>query len=225
MIQPEVVYLPGAGSAGIAFDAVRALVPGRLIPLPDAPTVAAMADILTPELADASAPRVVVAASLGAMVTLELNGRVRMDAWVLMAAGLGIRVHQSLFDLLDNAPDHAPRKLARAGTTPGSAPSILEARTADFEARGVATMRAHFRALADYRPTLPVASPPPAVVVCGMHDRAVPFDDHLQLVVAIGGALVPVDAGHAPFLDQPSLVGSWIHHLVAVAGNAPGIVD
>ncbi|TYB48231.1 alpha/beta fold hydrolase [Actinomadura chibensis] len=213
----EVIYLPGAGSAGLAFEPLQRLVPGRVIPIPDHDTVQAMASAIACEMEDRGGPRILVGASLGAMVALELYGRVRIDGWVLIAAGTGIRVDGSLFRMLEATPESAAGKLARAGLVDAEHDrDLLEIRVCDFEARGVATMANHFRALAAYEPA-PIENPPPTFVIWGTRDRAVSFESHLELSTALAGALIPIDgAGHAPFLERPPEVARWIDDLAAI---------
>jgi len=52
-----------------------------------------------------------------------------------------------------------------------------------------------------------------------MEDRAVPFEDHLELAVRLEGALVPIaGAAHVPFFEQPETTLRWLHHAGRVAG-------
>ena len=53
----------------------------------------------------------------------------------------------------------------------------------------------------------------------GMEDRAVPFEDHLELAVRLEGALVPIaGAAHVPFFERPETTLRWLRHAGRVAG-------
>ncbi|MBV8965953.1 MAG: hypothetical protein JO191_07235, partial [Mycobacteriaceae bacterium] len=83
------VVLPGAGSAGLTWDAAAAQLEAEVLPLPEAPDVASIALVLEPAVARTARPRIVIGTSLGAMVALELARRIDIDALVLIAAGFG----------------------------------------------------------------------------------------------------------------------------------------
>src|SRR5205807_5036792 len=75
--------LPGSGSAGLVWERAGAELPDAIVlPLPDEPSVPAMATSLGPRVQALPRPRVVVGSSLGALVALELARSVPVDALV-----------------------------------------------------------------------------------------------------------------------------------------------
>jgi pimeloyl-ACP methyl ester carboxylesterase len=148
-------------------------------------------------------PRVVIGTSLGAMVALELTRRIDVDALVLVAAGFGITVGDSVLEWVASDPPDVLEKMATIGLADRGARELVAIRLADFAARGHAVLLNHLRALAAYRP-VPLEQPPPTVVIWGQFDRGVPLADHAELALRCGGVLVPIaGAGHAPFLERP----------------------
>jgi pimeloyl-ACP methyl ester carboxylesterase len=212
-----ILVLPGAGSAGAAWQAVADAVEAEVVPVPVEPDVPAMAAALAARVEAVRTPRVLAGASLGAMVALELARRVRVDGLVLVAAGFGIEVAPGMLEWVEaNPPDLFP-KLARAGLADPDEARLATIREADFAARGQAVLLAHLRALGAYRPE-PLADPPPTCVLWGEHDRGVPLEDHVALALRCGGVLVPVaGAGHAPFLERPHEVVKWILRMASIA--------
>ena len=80
------------------------------------------------------------------------------------------------------------------------------ASVADYEAGGHGRHIRQVRAMAAYQPQAP-ADPPPTVVLWGVHDSAVPLEDHVELALRCRGAVVPIeDAAHVPFFEQPAAV-------------------
>jgi pimeloyl-ACP methyl ester carboxylesterase len=201
--------LPGAGSAGGAWaDVVRDL-DALLLPVGDLPDVPSMAESMLPAIAPLPCPRVIVGASLGAMVALEIARRARVDALVLIAAGFGITVGDRLINWVRSNPPDLLEKMARAGLAEPDDAELIAIRRRDFAARGQPVLLAHLRALAAYRPQ-PLIEPPLTLVLWGEHDRGVPLADHAELARAMGGVLVPIaGAGHAPFLEQPAETTWW----------------
>jgi len=212
-VDPGVSYavLPGAGSAGEAWEELVNELDARLLPVGDLPSVLSMAEALLPAIDSMSRPRVIVGASLGAMVAIELARRTPVDALVLAAAGFGITVGDRLLDWVSSNPPDLLEKMAHAGLADPGDPRLVEIRHRDFLARGQPTLLNHLRALAVYRPQ-PLREPPPTLVLWGEHDRSVPLDDHAKLAVAMRGVLVPIaGAGHAPFLERAPEVARWAH--------------
>jgi pimeloyl-ACP methyl ester carboxylesterase len=201
--------LPGAGSAGEAWaDVVRDL-DALLLPVGDLPDVPSMAESMLPVIDSMPRPRVIVGASLGAMVALEIARRARVDALVLIAAGFGISVGDRLIDWVWSDPPDLLEKMARAGLAEPDDAELVAIRRRDFAARGQPVLLAHLRALAAYRPQ-PLTEPPVTLVLWGEHDRGVPLADHVELARAMGGVLVPIaGAGHAPFLERPAETTRW----------------
>lgn len=197
------VVIPGAGSAGLAWAAVVADLGAALLAVPDEPEVAAMAAALAGRIEAAPRPRVVAGASLGAMVALEVARTVDVDALVLLAAGFGIHVGDSVLDLAGSGAPDLFARMARAGLADRDDVAHVETVVRDFELRGPGVLHRHLRALASYRPE-PLSAPPPTLVLWGERDRSVPLADHAELALRCDGILVPIrGAGHRPFLERP----------------------
>jgi len=209
------VVLPGAGSAGLPWQAVAEQLDAEVLPVPDEPDVAAMAAAVEAAIAALPRPRVVIGASLGAMVALEVTRSVELDALVLVAAGFGITVGESVLGWVASDPPALLDKMARIGLADRSDGELAAIRLADFETRGQPVLLNHLRALAAYRPE-PLEHPPPTVVIWGELDHGVPLADHAELALRCGGMLVPIaGAGHAPFLERPDETVAWIRAAVA----------
>jgi pimeloyl-ACP methyl ester carboxylesterase len=211
------VVLPGAGSAGLVWEDAAGRLEADVLPVPDEPGVVAMAEVVAPTIAALPRPRVVIGTSLGAMVALEVARRIELDGLVLIAAGFGIAVADSVLDWVASDPPGLLEKMARIGLADRGDQRLAAVRLADFTARGRQVLLHHLRALAAYRPE-PLESPPATVVVWGEHDHGVPLADHAELALRCGGVLVPIaGAGHAPFLERPAETVAWIR---ALAGQA-----
>jgi len=209
------VVLPGAGSAGLPWRAVAEQLDAEVLPVPDEPDVAAMAAAVEAAIAALPRPRVVIGASLGAMVALEVTRSVELDALVLVAAGFGITVGESVLGWVASDPPALLDKMARIGLADRNDGELAAIRLADFETRGQPVLLNHLRALAAYRPE-PLEHPPPTVVIWGELDHGVPLADHAELALRCGGMLVPIaGAGHAPFLERPDETVAWIRAAVA----------
>ena len=208
-LEAAYAVLPGAGSAGEAWAQVVRELDALLLPVGDQPDVASMAGSLLPAFDSLPRPRVILGASLGAMVAVEIARRSCVDALVLMAAGFGITVGERLLEWVASNPPDLLEKMARAGLADPGDTELVAVRHRDFLARGQPVLLAHLRALAAYRPR-PLPDPPPTIVLWGEHDRGVPLADHAELALAMGGALVPIaGAGHAPFLERPAETVRW----------------
>jgi pimeloyl-ACP methyl ester carboxylesterase len=211
------VVLPGAGSAGLPWEIAAGQLEADVLPVPDEPDVASMAVAIEPAIGAVSRPRIVVGTSLGAMVALEVARRIDVDALVLIAAGFGISVADSVLDWVASNPPDLFEKMARIGLADRSDELLAAVRLADFTARGQPLLLNHLRALAAYRP-VPLEHPPPTFVLWGEHDRGVPLAAHAELALRCHGVLIPIqDAGHAPFLERPDETVDWIR---ATAGRA-----
>jgi pimeloyl-ACP methyl ester carboxylesterase len=204
------VVLPGAGSAGLAWEEAAEMLGASIIPVPDGPSVPAMAAEVESAIEGVPRPRVLIGTSLGGMVALEVARRVSVDALVLLAAGFGITVSDSALEwVAGDAPDLL-EKMSRSGLADREDERVIAIRLEDFRRRGQPVLLRHLTALGAHRPE-PLEDPPPTVVIWGEHDRAVPLADHAELAVRCGGVLVPIaDAGHAPFLEQPERVATAI---------------
>jgi pimeloyl-ACP methyl ester carboxylesterase len=211
------VVLPGAGSAGLPWEIAAGQLEADVLPVPDEPDVASMAVAIEPAIGAVSRPRIVVGTSLGAMVALEVARRIDVDALVLIAAGFGISVADSVLDWVASNPPDLFEKMAHIGLADRSDELLAAVRLADFTARGQPLLLNHLRALAAYRP-VPLEHPPPTFVLWGEHDRGVPLAAHAELALRCHGVLIPIqDAGHAPFLERPDETVDWIR---ATAGRA-----
>ncbi|HEX6348764.1 MAG TPA: alpha/beta fold hydrolase [Candidatus Dormibacteraeota bacterium] len=207
----EYAVLPGAGSAGLVWKEVAAALGARVLPLPDADSVPAMAEALMSSLDPGT---VLVGASAGAMVALEVARRRPVPALVLLAAGFGIEVGDSFLAWVEAAPADLFPKMARASIADRSASELQSVAVADFEARGPRLVARHLRALREYRPE-PLADPPPTAVIWGTLDHSVPLADHAELAARCRGIVIPVpDAGHMPFLERPQETVRWIREFV-----------
>jgi pimeloyl-ACP methyl ester carboxylesterase len=203
--------LPGSGSTGLVWERAAAELPDAIVlPLPDQPSVPAMAALLRPLVQALPRRRVVIGSSLGALVALELARSVPVDALVLVAAGFGIDVHPSvLARIAANPPDLFADMARGVVAAPGNEQAIdLIAR--DFEDRGAAVLLRHMQVLSEHRPE-PLADPPPTLVLWGTEDPGVPLSAHLELALRCHGLLVPIaGAGHLPYLERPEETVRWI---------------
>ena len=203
----EIAVLPGAGSAGLVWQEAASALGARVLPLPDLDSVPAMAEALLPSL---QGRPVLVGASAGALVALEVARRRPVAALVLVAAGFGIEVGDAFLSWVREAPADLFPKMARASIADRSNASALAAAVADFEARGADVSYRHLCALRAYRPE-PLPDPPPTAVLWGVLDHSVPLADHAELAAQCRGVLIPIPgAGHMPFLEQPEETVRWI---------------
>lgn len=212
MAEPEPTYcvIPGAGSSGLSWTRVVEPLGATLLEVPDEPDVPAMAAALAPELRAIAEPRILVGASLGAMVALELARCVEVDALVFIAAGFGIEVSESLLQWLAADAPELLAKVARMSIAARDDEATVELVRRDFASRGQPVLLRHLTALGAYRPE-PLGQPPPTLVIWGVGDRSVPLADHVELALRCRGAIVPVDhAGHMPYLERPAQIVRWI---------------
>ncbi len=207
---PAVGVIPGAGSAGVVWQQALTRCSGTLLVAPDVTDVTVMARQLSDRVEALGRPRVLVGASLGAMVALEVARIVPVDALVLVAAGFGITVSDALLDWVRAAPDDLFPKMAKASVADRDNPALIKTITEDFATRGQPVVLHHLHALSTYRPR-PLPAPPITFVLWGEHDHSVPLADHVELAMQCSGALVPIRrAGHMPFLEQPDETVRWI---------------
>src|SRR6266566_4730973 len=98
--------IPGAGSAGLTWEPASRLLSMRILPVPDEPSVPAMAAALAAQVAELPEPRVLTGASLGGMGALEVEKLVPVQGLILIATGFGITVGESLLEwVAANPPD------------------------------------------------------------------------------------------------------------------------
>jgi pimeloyl-ACP methyl ester carboxylesterase len=135
---------------------------------------------------------------------LELARTVPVDALVLIAAGFGLEVSESLLEWIAANPPDLLRKVAKASIVDREDGEMIDLVTRDFAARGQPVLLHHLTALGAYRPQA-LEAPPPTLVIWGEGDRSVPLADHVELALRCRGALAPVPgAGHMPFLERPA---------------------
>jgi pimeloyl-ACP methyl ester carboxylesterase len=203
--------LPGSGSAGLVWARAAADLPDAIVlPLPDEPSVPAMAASLRPRVQSLPRPRTIVGSSLGALVALELARRVPVDALVLIAAGFGIDVHPSVLARIAANPPDLFAGMARGVLADPAPARLTELVARDFEARGVAVLLRHMQVLSEHRPE-PLAHPPPTIVLWGTQDPGVPLGAHMELALRCNGLLVPIaGAGHLPYLERPEETVGWV---------------
>jgi pimeloyl-ACP methyl ester carboxylesterase len=207
--------IPGAGSSGSAWSLVQRPLAARVLPVPDDPDVVSMGVAVTAGLDDVADSLVVVGASLGAMVALEVARRRPVAGLVLMAAGFGVTVGPKALSIVDENSPELLERMARHGLA-NPTPDRVKARLLDFESRGPAVLRRHLHALARYRPA-ELEDPPPTVVLWGEHDRSVPFEDHLELARRCRGVLRPLPgSGHCPYLEDPAETVRWTRFIASV---------
>jgi len=211
---PTYCVIPGAGSSGLVWSDALDQLGATLLPVPDAPDVKAMAAVLRTDVKRLPEPRVLVGASLGAMVALELARDVGVEALVLIAAGFGIEVSDALLDWVATAPADLCPKMAKASISDRENAAMIDVISRDFESRGQPVVLRHLRALAAYTPE-PLPTPPPTIVIWGERDHSVPLRDHAELALRCRGVLAPVaGAGHMPFFEQPAETVHWIQTAV-----------
>jgi pimeloyl-ACP methyl ester carboxylesterase len=208
----------GSGSAGHVWQPVAAALGGTVLRAPDEPDVPSMAAALRPEIERLAAPRVVLGASLGALVALELARDTAIDALILIAAGFGIAVAPAVLDAIAaNGPGMLAR-MARGVVADPDDGAIVAGVTRDFETCGPELLLRHMRVLAGHRPE-PPAGLPPTFVLWGTRDPGVPLQDHAELAIRCGAPLLPVaGAGHVPYFERPEATLRWIRAAASWAG-------
>ena len=208
--EPHYCLLPGAGGAGLTWAAVAEPLGATLLAVPDEPGVPGMAAAVARTVDELPRPLVLVGASLGAMVALELARTVPVDGLVLIAAGFGIEVSDSLLEWIAADPPDLLRKVAKASIADRENAAMIDLAAADLAVRGQPVLLRHLTALGAYRPE-PLEAPPPTLVIWGEGDRSVPLEDHIELALRCRGALAPIaGAGHMPFLERPVETVAWI---------------
>jgi pimeloyl-ACP methyl ester carboxylesterase len=213
--------ITGAGSSGLTWAPVAGRLAARVLPIPDRPNVAGMAADIREGVAALPLPRVLVGTSAGAMVALEIARSIEVQSLVLVAAGFGLTVSESALQWLADNPPGLHEKLARLCLADPSNADRVRTIVADYDALGQPLHLRQLRAVAKYVPTAP-AEPPPTLVLWGVHDRAVPLADHLELALRYRAAVVPIpDAAHVPFLEQPELTLKWLRFAAVLAGGSP----
>jgi pimeloyl-ACP methyl ester carboxylesterase len=212
----------GAGSAGLTWQRASELLPMRVLPVPDEPTVHAMAAALVAEVSELPGPRLLTGYALGAMVALEVQKLVPVGGLVLISAGFGIKVGRSLLDWVAANPPDLFEKMAKASLADPDNREEAALAVRDFEARGQPVVLRHLQALGAYRPQ-PPSTKPPTLVIWGEKDRSVPLADHIELALTYGGALAPIaGVAHKPYLERPEETVSWMRWAASLAAAAAG---
>ena len=213
------VLLPGAGSGGSAWDGLRSLVgPSELHQAPDLDSVPAMAEEVIGRLSPDLDRPVLVGASLGAVIAIEIARRVRVAGMVLMASGWGVTVDPEVLSAAESPNPGLLIDWAEADVV-DQRPELVASRLKDFEARDAGVLYRHLRALADHRPE-PLDPAPPTVVLWGCEDRSVPLRAHAELTAQLSGILVPLPGvGHCAYLEAPDRVAHWVERVVRRDGE------
>lgn len=209
-LEPEYCCITGAGSSGLIWADLEAAVDCHVYAAPDETSVPAMAGALESRIREHQRPLVLVGASLGAMVALELARSITVDALVLLATGFGIEVSDSLLSWIAENPADLFTKMARISVMNADDKGTVDLVVRDFKSRGQATLLRQLSALAAYRPT-PLRKPPPTLVIWGVSDHSVPLEDHVELALKCRGAVIPMaGAKHMPFFEQPRETAKWM---------------
>ncbi len=214
--------IPGAGGAGLTWAEVVGELGAAVLAVPDELEIPTMAAGLDSAVADLPRPRVLIGASMGALVALEIARNLEVDALVLVAAGFGIDVSERLIEWLARNPPGIFEKMANICVADEGDRTKIDAVVADYEAGGHERHIRQLRAMAAYAPE-PLADTPPTLVLWGALDSAVPLEAHIELALRCGGALIPITgAAHVPFLEQPRETLRWIRLAAALAGVRAG---
>lgn len=220
MKEASIAVIPGGGSAGLTWGEVAGELDAVVLRAPDEPSVEAMADGLVGTIATMTRPRVLVGASMGALVALELARRLDLDALVLIACGFGIEVSDSVIEWMESNPAGIHHKLAKICVADRQDAAKIELLVADYDAGGHERHLRQVKAMAAYTPKR-LPDPPPTIVIWGMQDSAVPLADHVELACQCSGAVVPIaDAAHVPFFEQPAATSRWIRVAATLAATA-----
>ncbi len=214
--------IPGGGSAGLTWAEVAGELGAAVLRAPDEPDIPAMAAGLDAAVTDLPRPRVLIGASMSAMVSLEIARNVEVDALVLVAAGFGIEVSARLIEWMVRNPPGILEKMAKICLADQGDKTKIETLVADYQAGGHERHIRQVRAMAVYHPE-PLVDPPPTLVLWGALDSAVPLEAHIELALRCGGVLVPIaDAAHVPFFEQPRETLRWIRRTAVLAGVRAG---
>ena len=212
------LFLPGAGGDASLWEPLAARFGGRVVPLPRARSVAAIADELSAEALAAPEPPVLAGNSLGALVALELARRRPVAGLLLLAAGWEFPVADSVLAAAAAATPMTYARIAdRCLGGPTAPPELLAAIERDFASREPGTLADHLTAIRDQPRRDPGPQPPTTILLRGGRDRSVSLEDQVELAARLGAALVQIpEAAHMPFVDHPDEVGLWLERLLAI---------
>ncbi len=220
MSEASYAVIPGGGGAGLIWGDLAADLPAVVLRAPDELTIEAMAARLQDAIAELPRPRVLVGASMGALVALELARRVEIDALALIACGWGIEVSDSVIAWMESDPPDIHQKLSRICLADPRDETKIAALVADYDAGGHERHVRQVKAMRAYTPE-PLSDPPPTIVICGLQDSAVPMEDHVELALRCRGVVAPVaGAAHVPFLEQPEATLRWIRAAARLGASA-----
>jgi pimeloyl-ACP methyl ester carboxylesterase len=219
MSEASYAIIPGGGGAGLIWSQIAEELGAIVLRAPDELDIRAMAAGLETALSELPRPRVLIGASMGAMIALELARRIEIDALVLIAAGWGIEVSDKLLGWMERNPPGILEKFSKICLSDPDDPAKVAALVADYEAGGHERHIRQVKAMSAYDPQ-PLTEPPPTLVLWGVNDSAVPLEDHVRLALECRGALVPIaDAGHVPFFEQPAATLPWLRLAGSLAGT------
>jgi pimeloyl-ACP methyl ester carboxylesterase len=208
----------GSGSSGHVWEPVAGALGGRVLQAPDEADVPAMAVALHDDIERLTRPRVVIGASLGALIALELAHDTAIDALILVAAGFGIAITPTVLDTIAANRPGMLEQMARGVVADPHNDAIVEGVARDFEGGGPRLLLRHMQALSRHRPRRP-SDLPPTFVLWGTCDPGVSLKDHAELAARCEAPLLPIaDAGHVPYYEQPEATLRWIRAAVGWAG-------
>lgn len=218
MTEASYAIIPGGGGAGLIWSNVADELGAVVLRAPDEFDIPAMAAGLEAQVAELSRPRVLIGASMGAMIALEIARRVEIDALVLIAAGWGIEVSDKLLAWMERNPPGILEKFSKICLSDPEDADKVAALVADYEAGGHERHIRQVKAMGAYEPQ-PLSDPPTTLVLWGVNDSAVPLEDHVRLAIECRGAVVPIaDAAHVPFFEQPAATLPWFRLAGSLAG-------
>lgn len=211
--------IPGGGSVGMAWAEIAASLDAVILRAPDEASIHAMGDGLVRSIEMLPRPRVLVGASMGALVALEIARQIDVDALVLIACGFGIEVGDSVIKWMERNPSDIHQKLAKICLADRQDAAKLATLVADYDACGHERHLRQVKAMAAHTPRA-LPTPPPTIVIWGMQDSAIPLEDHIELALQCKGAVVPIaGAAHVPFLEQPEATSHWIQAAAVLAAT------
>src|SRR3954469_5558100 len=129
----------GSGSSGLAWAPLAAeLAAGGPPPppVPAAPDGPARAAALAPPVAALPRPRVLIGASLGALIALELARETPVDALILVSAGFGITVHPAVLEQIAAADAGMLERMARGVVADADDADVVARARDDFAGCG-----------------------------------------------------------------------------------------
>jgi len=223
------LFLPGAGGGASLWAPLAARFDGRVVPLPRARSVAAIADQVAGELGRAPEPPLLVGNSLGALVAIELARRDPVAGLFLLAAGWEFPVADSVLSAAEGATARTFARIADRCLAPTADPDLLVAVQRDFADREPGTLADHLTAIRDHTASDPGPQQPPTMLIAGGRDRSVTLRDQVELAGRLGAMFVQIpESAHMPFVDHREEVALWLERLLAIVAaesRAPAGVE